>query len=255
MTAMRWTGWIGLPLAAGALAAATAFAVCSALAQAPGNFSTLTTTGTATLSGDVLMCSGRPWIDVKCNGAVGNGIADDTASIQSTIDAAITNNWPVHIPAGTYKVSAQLTIDYAGQASRGFRLISQGATIDGRSIAAGPVLQVQCSGGSPASPTGCFYFKQEGLLFVLANTAAYGVVFGKTDFSDAHNTIKLDHLNVNNASANAAAAAASSTTCSTAICGQPASRPAAAPAWRSSRRNSRGSRVRARRKGRAGAAS
>ena len=31
-----------------------------ALAQSPGNFSTLSTTGTATLNGDVLMCSGHP---------------------------------------------------------------------------------------------------------------------------------------------------------------------------------------------------
>ena len=45
----------------------------SALAQLPGNFSTLSTTGTATLNGDVLMCSGRPWIDVRCHGAVGDG--------------------------------------------------------------------------------------------------------------------------------------------------------------------------------------
>ncbi len=42
-------------------------------------------------------------------------------------------------------------------------------------------------------------------MFVLANTPDYAVVIGKLDFSDAHNTIKLDHLNVNNASSNAAA--------------------------------------------------
>ncbi|HEY5314350.1 MAG TPA: glycosyl hydrolase family 28-related protein, partial [Pirellulales bacterium] len=178
-----------------------------ALAQSPGDFSTLTTTGTATLSGDVLMCSGRPWIDVRCNGAVGDDSHDDTSAIQSTIDSAITNDWPVHIPAGTYKVTSQLTIDYAGQASNGFRLISQGAVIDGRAIAAGPVLQIQCGGGTPASPTGCFYFKEEGSLFVNANTPAYAVVFGKPDFSDAHNSAKLDHLIVNNASTSAAAGA------------------------------------------------
>src|ERR1041385_7440396 len=79
-------------------------------AQSPGNFSTLSTTGTATLNGDVLMCSGRPWIDVKCNGAVGDDTHDDTSAIQTTIDTAITNNWPVHIPAGKYKITAKLTI-------------------------------------------------------------------------------------------------------------------------------------------------
>lgn len=176
-------------------------------AQSPGNFSTLTTTGTATLGGDVLMCSGRPWIDVRCNGAVGDDNHDDTSAIQSTIDSAVTNNWPVHIPAGTYKVTTQLTIDYSGRASNGFRLISQGATIDGRAIAAGPVLQVQCSGGTAASPTGCFYFKEEGTLFLTADTPDYAFVFGKLDFSDAHNSAKIDHLIVNNASTSAAAGA------------------------------------------------
>ena len=205
---MTYAEWIDRALAAAALTG-TALVAWSALAQSPGNFSTLSTTGTATLNGDVLICSGRPWIDVRCpsmaGGAVGDGSNDDTAAIQATIDAAITNNWPVHLSAGTYKVTSKLTIDYAGQASRGFRLISEGATIDGRGIAAGPVLQVQCSGGVPGAPADCFYFKEEGVLFVLADTPAYAVVIGKTDFSDAHNTIKLDHLNVNNANTSAAA--------------------------------------------------
>jgi len=152
------------------------------------------------LQGDVFMCSGRPWIDVRCNGAVGDGNHDDTTAINTTISAAVANNWPVHLPAGTYKVTSQLTIDYAGQASEGFRLISEGAVIDGRAISSGPVLQIECGGGSAGSPTGCFYFKQEGTLFIDADTPAYAVVIGKTDFSDAHNSAKLDHLIVNNSS-------------------------------------------------------
>ena len=161
--------------------AAFAFGLGIALpswAQSPGTFSTLSTTGTATMGGDVLMCSGRPWVDVRCNGAVGDGSHDDTSAINTTIAAAITNNWPVHFSAGTYKVASAILIDYAGQASKGFRLISEGATIDGRPIAAGPVLQVQCGGGSTGSSTGCFYFKEEGSLFVNASTPAYAVVIG-----------------------------------------------------------------------------
>src|SRR5262249_23992610 len=130
------------------------------LAQSPGNFSTLSATGTARLGGDVLMCSGKPWVGVRCNGAFGDGSHDDTAAINTTIAAAITNGWPVYFSGGTYKVTAAIAIDYAGQASSGFRLISQAATIDGRDIAAGPVLRIQCGRGTPASPTGCFYFKE-----------------------------------------------------------------------------------------------
>jgi hypothetical protein len=200
--------WIDRALAAAALTG-TALVAWSALAQAPGDFSTLAAEGTATLNGDVLICSGRPWIDVRCpslaGGAVGDGTHDDTAAIQAAIDAGVANNWPVHLSTGTYKVASTLTIDYAGQASSGFRLISEGATIDGRAVAAGPVLQVYCSGGVPAAPAGCFYFKQEGVLFVLADTPDYAVVIGNDDFSDAQNTIKLDHLNVNNRNTSSAA--------------------------------------------------
>src|SRR5438309_11208753 len=75
------------------IAAAAVLAICftawGALAQSPGNFSTLSTTGTATLNGDVLLCSGRPWLDVRCpsmaGGAVGDGSHDDTAAIQTAI--------------------------------------------------------------------------------------------------------------------------------------------------------------------------
>ncbi|MBV8133694.1 MAG: hypothetical protein JO282_14455 [Alphaproteobacteria bacterium] len=183
--------------------AAFAFGLGVALptfAQSPGNFSTLSTTGTATMGGDVLMCSGRPWIDVRCNGAVGDDSHDDTTAINTTISTAITNNWPVHFSAGTYKVTSAISIDYAGQASKGFRLNSEGATIDGRAIASGPVLQIQCGGGSTSSPTGCFYFREDGSLFINASTPTYAVVLGKTDFSDAHNSVKVDHLIVNNTS-------------------------------------------------------
>jgi hypothetical protein len=166
--------------------------------------SSLNITGQSTLQGDVVTCSGHPWIDVRCNGAMADGNHDDTNAINSTISTAIANNWPVRLTAGTYKVTSQIIIDYATQASRGFRLISDGAVIDGRTITSGPVLQIQCGGGTTSSPTGCFYFREEGALFVNGNTPAYVVVLGKTDFSDAHNSAKFDHLIVNNANTAAA---------------------------------------------------
>ena len=166
--------------------------------------SSLNITGQSTLQGDVVTCSGHPWIDIRCNGAMGDGNHDDTNAINSTISAAIANNWPVRLTAGTYKVTSRVTIDYATQAGQGFRLISDGAVIDGRTIASGPVLQIQCGNGTTSSPTGCFYFREEGTLFVNGNTPAYVVVVGKTDFSDAHNSAKFDHLIVNNANTAAA---------------------------------------------------
>lgn len=267
-------------LAAGAIfrVAALALAVLAvgvpaARAQSPGNFSTLTTTGTATLGGDVLACSGRPWIDVRCNGAVGDDSHDDTSAIQTTIEQAVAGGYPMHIAAGTYKVSSEIAIDYGTRASTGFQLIAEGATIDGTSIPSGPVLQVECSGGTPSAPKTCFYFRQRGTLFVRGNTGttnlttltqaynagattlsvsattpfytgqtviialasggtfaapvtaigsgtitiagglpsatdvnaqvsapSYAFALGKTDFSDQHNSFKIDHLVVNNES-------------------------------------------------------
>jgi len=169
------------------------------------NGSSLNVSGPANLQGDVLMCSGRPWIDVRCNGATGDDSHDDTIAINTTIATAISNNWPVRFPTGTYKITSPIVIDYAGQSAKGFRLISETAVIDGRAIAAGPALQIECGGGTAGSPAGCFYFREEGSLFVNANTSAYAVVFGKTDFSDAHNSAKIDHLIVNNASTAAGA--------------------------------------------------
>ena len=131
-------------------------------------------------------------------GAVGDGTHDDTAAIQAAIDAGIANNWPVHLSAGTYKVDvdaddrlrrpgeSRLPADFRGRDDRRPHRRR-------RSGVAGAVLRRRA--GSPAD---CFYFKEEGTLFVLADTPDYAVVIGNDDFSDAHNSIKLDHLNVNN---------------------------------------------------------
>jgi len=91
---MLRTHWISRTLAVAALTG-TALAAWSTLAQAPGDFSTLSTAETAAFNGDVLICSGRPWIDVRCpsmaGGAVGDGAHDDTAAIQATIRSADAN--------------------------------------------------------------------------------------------------------------------------------------------------------------------
>src|SRR5260370_38450304 len=112
------TTWIDRALIAAALTT-TVLAAWSALAQSSGNFSTLSTTGTATLNGDVLMCSGRPWIDVKCpnmaGGAVGRGRPDDTRPIPTTINTPATHNCPVHLPASPYKDTPQTSVNYDAQ--------------------------------------------------------------------------------------------------------------------------------------------
>jgi hypothetical protein len=65
-----------------------------------------------TVTGDLLLASGRPWVSIRAKGAVGNFAAtDDRVAIQSAIDAAATlavatgTSAVVYIDAGTYGFS------------------------------------------------------------------------------------------------------------------------------------------------------
>ena len=98
----------------------------------------------------------------------------------------------------TYTLDRELVIDYAPLAATGFQIISDGAIID--ATATGQrAMTIECSGGTPDNSKGCFYFHIQGTLFVNANTWQAAVRFGLNDYSDAHNSAKIDHLIVNNA--------------------------------------------------------
>jgi Pectate lyase superfamily protein len=143
-------------------------------------------------------CAGEPWMDVRCYGATGDDRSDDSAAFARALRAALAAGAPLLLSPGTYRLGQPLVVDYAARAETGFRLISMGAVLDSRDVAHGPVLEVTCSGGNPTAPKGCFYFKEEGTLLVYANTNAYAVEIGRSDFGDAQNSIKIDHLVVNN---------------------------------------------------------
>src|ERR1700730_18823461 len=116
-------------------------------------------------------------------------------TLQAAVDAALSTDRPLVLPRGSYRITAPLVIDYSQHAGTGFELISRGATIDGTAVR-GPALIIECAAD-------CFYFHQEGTLFVNADSNGPGVVFGKADFSDPQNSGKLDHLIVNNRSGGA----------------------------------------------------
>ena len=119
-------------------------------------------------------------------------------NLQAAVGDALASDRPLLLPPGTYPISQTLLIDYTPRAGSGFRIISQGARIDGTAIRNGPALAIICSGGSTANPKGCFYFHAQGSLFVNADTPDYAVRLGLDDFSDAHNSAKFDQLIVNN---------------------------------------------------------
>jgi hypothetical protein len=145
--------------------------------------------------------------DVTCYGAAGTGSGDDSGSINAAARVAVTRHVPLVLPAGRYRVTSPINIDYAAAYDTGIEILSQGAIIDGATITGTPVLYIYCSGGSPASPKGCFYLHLGGTMFVYANSSnGWAVVLGTYDFSDAHNSPKIDHLIVNNAAAGAGGA-------------------------------------------------
>ena len=120
------------------------------------------------------------------------------SNLQEATTAAIAANEPLWLPAGTYVLNQELVIDYAPLATTGFQIISDGAVIDATATGR-RAMSIECSGGTPDNPKGCFYFHIQGTLFVNANTWEAAVRFGINDFSDAHNSAKIDHLIANNA--------------------------------------------------------
>ena len=120
------------------------------------------------------------------------------ADLQTATAAALVARQPLWLPAGTYTLQQELVIDYSPLAATGFQIISDGAIIDATATGQ-PAMSIECSGGTPENPKGCFYFHIQGTLFVNASTSAAAVRFGLNDFSDAHNSAKIDHLIVNNA--------------------------------------------------------
>ena len=119
-------------------------------------------------------------------------------NLQAATAAAIRANQPLWVPAGTYRLTRELVIDYAPLAHSGLQVISDGAVIDATATGQ-PALTIRCSGGTADNPKACFYFHIRGTLFVNANTAGPAVRFGRDDFSEAHNSARIEHLAVNDA--------------------------------------------------------
>jgi hypothetical protein len=73
---------------------------------------------------------------VKAYGAVGDGVADDTAAIQAAITAAWAVQDVVFIPSGRYLISSPLTVPGGGYSTYGFGIVGVGpysSVIVGRS--------------------------------------------------------------------------------------------------------------------------
>lgn len=65
--------------------------------------------------GDFYFKSGRPWIDVRSYGCIGDGVTDDSANFQSALNAAsampTTGGTTVYAPSGSYFLPSGITIN------------------------------------------------------------------------------------------------------------------------------------------------
>ena len=74
--------------------------------------SALTVTATGSTTARTLANRAADVVNVKDFGAVGNGIADDTAAIQAAVNAMATDGGHLYFPAGSYKVTTAISIPY-----------------------------------------------------------------------------------------------------------------------------------------------
>jgi hypothetical protein len=119
----------------------------------------------------------RDVVSVKDFGAVGDGVADDTAAIQTALTYAAANYRDLHFPAGNYRVTSNVTVPLTVNNQRGYRLTGEGKdyetiiTLDGAAVTTGFTF------ASSGAGTYQFWGEISGIKFVCTNSAARALTF------------------------------------------------------------------------------
>jgi hypothetical protein len=71
------------------------------------------------------MIEGAP-VNLLDYGAVGDGVADDTAALNAALVVAVANNKCLYLPQGTYLVTANIIVPTPSNVQRGFTIIGEG---------------------------------------------------------------------------------------------------------------------------------
>jgi hypothetical protein len=85
----------------------------------------------------------RETVSVKDFGAVGDGVADDTAAIQAAADYAATNGYALQGDPGTYKVTSTISLQCNGDLGE--------MTIQANTSSVSPIVRFGTTTGSPTS--------------------------------------------------------------------------------------------------------
>ncbi len=129
---------------------------------------------------------------------------DSTAAFNNFRAAVLASGKCGHMPAGTYKITAALTIDLASISPKGICLYGDGqysTMLDLSTVSASPAVQIIDTGNAGG---GAFYssFRDFGIKCNIAGTC---LQLGKTDTSDALNEFEFRNLWVGNNSTSASA--------------------------------------------------
>jgi len=127
------------------------------------------------------------YINVKDHGAVGDGVTDDTASIQAAFDAAKANYQSVYFPAGTYLITSTIWAgkDGANTFTQGTPQQNQVNGIIGES-APGTIILGKNAGGIMLDMSGTHFKIMRDISIVGHASAppAIGVYWARTSVSD-----------------------------------------------------------------------
>lgn len=116
-----------------------------------GTIAPASITATTVASIQRAFISSQNLINVADFGAKGDGIANDTAAIQSALNLSKINGMAVYMPAGIYKITSSLKFETASNTVQGINLYGDGrqqTIIDNRSGAAAIVIDGAMTGGS-----------------------------------------------------------------------------------------------------------
>jgi len=137
----------------------------------------------------------REHLSLKDFGAVGDGVADDTAAVNRWFAAVLATGQTGYAPAGTYKCTSPIVFDYVSKQFTGFTLVGDGvqktlftSTVTTPLAAA---FSIVTSGGSIAVPAIGVYAKISQIGF-LSSFAGSTMQVGYTDYSDQQNLVRLE---------------------------------------------------------------